>query len=161
MQVALAAGSVDKGSEVDTAEEGGMRRAAWVEVADSYPDEGEVDMGRPHVEGQGNDEEVEGKHYAADLAIGRAEDREQVLLGRKESIALDGRVRVEGSGCVHLWLEVSAVSAVVAHSMLLGLGPLEGDIVALRVPSAPCLEVLEKVICKSRGVVTRPGSNRG
>ena len=77
----------------------------------------------------------EGKHYAADLAIGQVEDR--VLVGREEGIALDGEAQAADIDCVHPWQEVSAVSAAGGHSMLLGSSPLAVDIVALRVPSAP------------------------
>ena len=47
--MALLDDSSGKDSGVGMAEEGDMRLAASVEVADSHPDE-EVDMGRPHVE---------------------------------------------------------------------------------------------------------------
>ena len=80
---------------------------------------------------------MEGKHYAADLAIGREEDRERVLLDREEGTGLDGEAQVEGIDCVRPWLEVSAVSAAGAHSMLRDWDPLEGDIVALEVPLVP------------------------
>jgi hypothetical protein len=50
--VALLDDSSGKDSGVGMAEEGDMRLAASVEVADSHLDEG-VDMGRPHVEDPG------------------------------------------------------------------------------------------------------------
>ena len=114
-RVALEGGSSDMHSgEEDRAEEGGMRLAAWVEEADSYLDA--VDMGRPHAEDPrqrsarvisfrkaalllGSDA-VEGKHYAADLAIGREGGTELVLLDQEEGTGPD-EAQTEGIDCVH------------------------------------------------------------
>ncbi len=148
--MALEGGSSHTRSGEDMAEGGGMHLAASVEEADSYLDE--VDMGRPHAEDPGlqsarviyfghlvlllDNGAVEDKHYAADRATGREEDKEQVLLDREEGTGSDD-AQVQDIGCVRPWLQVSAVNAAGVHSMPHGLDPREGNNVAWRNPFVP------------------------
>ena len=114
--VEQAGGSLGSHMEVGMVEAADTHLAAWVEVADSYLNEG--GMGRLHVADprlwsarvmnswdtaflQGSDQ-VEGKHYVADLPIGLVEDSEQMLLGRGEGIGPDEHGLVEDIDCARL-----------------------------------------------------------
>ena len=135
---------------------GGMHQVAEVEGEADSCLLVVVDIGRPHVgdpryvsiqfrgtishaEGvwdiQDNVEEVEDKHYVADLATDLAVDMEQEPWDPDDS-GLVEEAQAADTGLARPWVEVRVVSAV-ARSMILGLTPLGEGIVAWDAQSAP------------------------
>lgn len=80
-----------------------------------------------------------GKHYAADLPIGRVEGKARVvvLLNLQEGIGLVCAAQMVDSDLFHPVQDPSAVHVVVEHSILPGRCPQVVGIVALEVPFVP------------------------
>lgn len=98
---------------------------------------------------------VEGKHYAADQAIGLEEDMHQVvLLDLEEGIDPVEVVQVVDIGLFHPVPDLVGVNVAAVRSSLLVPSPLVVGIVSLEVPSAPCCNV-QCMLCRSKSVVTR------